>query len=61
VGHASDDLLGMIAEKGDRLACKIQETYGVTKDQAEKQLSHWQGARRKWHNPSERLGGAQYL
>ena len=34
----------MIAGRGDNLAGKIQETYGISKDVAEKQLSDWQKA-----------------
>ena len=41
----------MIAGKGDQLACKIQETYGITKDQAEKQLSDWQGRQKEMAQP----------
>jgi uncharacterized protein YjbJ (UPF0337 family) len=50
-GTLSDDLLDMIAGKRDQLACKIQETYGITKDQAEKQLSDWQGRQKEMAQP----------
>jgi uncharacterized protein YjbJ (UPF0337 family) len=41
-GKLTDDQLGVIAGKRDQLAGKIQETYGITKDAAEKQLTDWQ-------------------
>lgn len=41
-GHLTDDQLDVIAGKRDQLAGKIQEIYGVTKGQAQKQLSDWQ-------------------
>ena len=47
----SDDPLDMIAGKGDQLACNIQETYGITKDQAVKQLSDWQGRQKEMAQP----------
>jgi uncharacterized protein YjbJ (UPF0337 family) len=39
--------LDVIAGKRDRLAGKIQEEYGVSKEAAEKQLSVWQSAQRE--------------
>src|ERR1700704_4651236 len=41
----------MIAGKCDLLACKIQEAYGITKDQAEKRLSDWQGRQKDLAQP----------
>ena len=41
-GRITDDQLDVIAGKRDLLAGKIQETYGITKDEAEKQLSTWE-------------------
>jgi uncharacterized protein YjbJ (UPF0337 family) len=41
-GRITDDQLDLIAGKRDSLAGKIQETYGVSKDDAEKQLAEWQ-------------------
>jgi uncharacterized protein YjbJ (UPF0337 family) len=41
-GKLTDDQLDVIAGKRDSLAGKIQETYGVTKDDAERQLAAWQ-------------------
>ena len=41
-GKLTDDQLDAISGKRDLLAGKIQETYGISKDVAEKQLADWQ-------------------
>ena len=41
-GRLTDDQLEVIAGKRDQLAGKIQETYGISKQEAERQLAHWQ-------------------
>ena len=41
-GKLTDDQLDVIAGKRDNLAGKIQETYGISKDETEKQLAYWQ-------------------
>ena len=41
-GKLTDDDLDVIAGKKDQLLGKIQEREGITKDEAEKQLSDWQ-------------------
>ncbi|WP_202636551.1 CsbD family protein [Rugosibacter aromaticivorans] len=41
-GKLTDDQLDVIAGKRDHLAGKIQEAYGITREEVEKQLSHWQ-------------------
>jgi uncharacterized protein YjbJ (UPF0337 family) len=41
-GKLTDDQLEVIAGKRDSLAGKIQETYAITKDETEKQLTEWQ-------------------
>ena len=41
-GKITDDQLDVIAGKRDQLAGKIQETYGISKDEAEKQVDDWQ-------------------
>jgi uncharacterized protein YjbJ (UPF0337 family) len=43
-GKITDDQLDVIAGKRDLLAGRIQESYGVSKEEAEKQLSAWQQA-----------------
>jgi uncharacterized protein YjbJ (UPF0337 family) len=41
-GKLTDDQLDVIAGKRDSLLGKIQETYGFSKDETEKQLTDWQ-------------------
>ena len=41
-GKLSDDQLEGIAGKRDNLSGKIQEAYGISKDETEKQLTAWQ-------------------
>jgi len=43
-GKLTDDQLDVIAGKREHLAGKIQEAYGISKDEAEKQLTDWQSA-----------------
>jgi uncharacterized protein YjbJ (UPF0337 family) len=41
-GKLTDDDLDIVAGRRDQLAGKIQERYGVAKDEAESQLAAWQ-------------------
>lgn len=41
-GNLTDDQLDVIAGKRIELAGKIQETYGITKDEAEKQIKRFE-------------------
>lgn len=41
-GRLTDDELDMIAGKRDILAGKIQSRYGITKDDAERQIRIWE-------------------
>jgi len=50
-GKLTDDQLDVIGGKRDSLAGKIQEAYGISKDEVEKQLADWQ----------QRLKDAQHL
>ena len=45
-GKLNDDHLDVIAGKRGQLSGKIQEVYGITKEETEKQISDWQ-ARQK--------------
>lgn len=45
-GELTDDHLVLMAGKRQHLSGKIQEVYGISKDEAEKQISDWQ-ARQK--------------
>ena len=41
-GKLTDDDLSVVAGRRDQLIGKIQERYGVAKDDAEKQIAKWQ-------------------
>jgi uncharacterized protein YjbJ (UPF0337 family) len=41
-GKLTDDQLDVIAGKRDSLAGRIQETYGISRDEVEKQLAAWE-------------------
>ena len=43
-GKLADSDLDVIAGKRDQLVGKIQEQYGVNKDEAEKQVDRWSNA-----------------
>ena len=38
----------LIAGKRDQMASQIQETYGVTKDEAEKQIKHFEESTKRY-------------
>lgn len=40
-GKLTDDDIDVIAGKEDQLAGKIQERYGITKEEANKQIREW--------------------
>ena len=40
-GKLTDDDLDVIAGKRDQLVGKIQERYGITKEEAQKQIDDW--------------------
>jgi uncharacterized protein YjbJ (UPF0337 family) len=50
-GKLTDDQLDVIAGKREHLAGKIQETYGVTKVEAENQLASWQSLQKEIDRP----------
>jgi len=41
-GKLTDDQLDVVAGRRDQLAGRIQEVYGVTQDEADRQLKNWQ-------------------
>ena len=41
-GKLTDDQLDVIAGKREQFSVKIQEVYGITNDETEKQISDWQ-------------------
>jgi uncharacterized protein YjbJ (UPF0337 family) len=48
-GKLTDDDFDVIAGKRDQLAGKIQERYGIAKDEAERQLTEWESQQRDFH------------
>jgi uncharacterized protein YjbJ (UPF0337 family) len=54
-GELTDDDIAFVAGKRDQLAGKIQERYGIAKDEAERQVSEWErNARDDWFVDSNR-------
>lgn len=50
-GRLTNDDLDVVAGRRDLLAGKIQERYGVAKDEAERQISQWEdSASDEWFN-----------
>jgi len=45
-GNLTDDQLDVIAGKRDKFAGKLQESYGITKNEADKQISAFQKRQR---------------
>ncbi|WP_456315829.1 CsbD family protein [Plastoroseomonas arctica] len=43
-GKLTDDDLAVIGGQRDQLLGKVQERYGITKEQAEEQLATWESA-----------------
>lgn len=43
-GDLTDDDLQMLDGKKDQLAGKLQERYGIAREEAEKQLDDWAGS-----------------
>ncbi len=41
-GKLTDDDLSIVAGRRDQLSGKIQERYGVAKDEADRQLAEWE-------------------
>jgi uncharacterized protein YjbJ (UPF0337 family) len=46
-GKLTDDELDVIAGKRDQLIGWLQKTYGITKDEAERQVSEWEMRQRE--------------
>ena len=47
-GHLTDDELDVIDGRSDMLIGKVQEAYGISKDQAEKQVKEFEA--REWQD-----------
>ena len=46
-GKLTDDQLDMAAGQRDKLVGKIQEAYGISKEESEKQVSTWLNAQKE--------------
>ncbi len=48
-GKLTEDDVDVVAGRRDQLAGKLQERYGIAKDEAERQISAWErGATDRW-------------
>ena len=52
-GKLTDDQLEMIAGRRDLLLGRIQELYGISKDDGEKQLADWETRMQQVSQPNE--------
>ena len=50
-GKLTDDHLDVIAGKRDQLAGKLQESYGITKDEAERQIKLFEDSNKDFRPP----------
>lgn len=46
-GRLTDDQLDVILGKRDQLAGRIQEAYGISKDEAKRRLAEWQNRQKE--------------
>jgi uncharacterized protein YjbJ (UPF0337 family) len=56
-GKLTDDDLAMIDGRRDQLSGKLQEHYGIIKDQAERQISDWMEAVHKAESAAKKSAG----
>ena len=54
-GKLTDDQLDMAAGRRDKLVGKIQETYGITKEESEEQVSIWLNAQKETQKEMKRV------
>ena len=50
-GKLTDDHLDVIAGNRDQLVGRLQESYGLTHDEAEKQIKNFEQANKNFHPP----------
>lgn len=58
-GKLTDDQLDVIAGKREELVGKIQESYGITKEATEKQVSEWLARQKDIDNAKADLAAAK--
>ncbi|MBI3381628.1 MAG: CsbD family protein [Aquabacterium sp.] len=51
-GRLTDDDMKVIAGRRDELTGKLQERYGIAKEEAEKQLAEWERKASSWFKKS---------
>lgn len=49
-GNLTDDDLSVIEGRRDQLAGRIQERYGIAKDEAERQIDDWLDDDNRWRD-----------
>lgn len=55
-GDLTDDDFDVVAGRRDQLAGKIQERYGIAKDEAERQVKAWESsAKDDWFTDRDRI------
>ena len=55
-GRITDDQLDVIAGKRDQLVGVVQESYGIARDEAEKQVREWEAANERLFDASLERG-----
>ena len=53
LARSREEQLDVIAGKRDQLAGKIQETYGISKEASEKQISEWLTRQKEFDRPTK--------
>jgi uncharacterized protein YjbJ (UPF0337 family) len=59
-GKLTDDDLQVIAGKKDQFLGKLQERYGITREQAQKDLDNWLQTQHETGTPKTRASGGQH-
>ena len=54
-GKLTDDQLDIIAGKREQLAGRVQEVYGVSRDEAERQITEFEDRNRDWTPDTGRI------
>ena len=49
----SDDQLDSTSGRREQLSSKVQQTYGISKEETEKQVAEWQSRQRDEHQPAQ--------
>ena len=49
----SDEQLDSTSGRREQLSSKVQQTYGISKEETEKQVAEWQSRQRDEHQPAQ--------